>query len=131
MIIIFFGPPGAGKGTQASLAAKKLNIPHLSTGDILRDKLLDQDSREIIEGEGRLQLKLGILEPNPFQLYDPLGNLRRPVFPTTLLHPDRKTVKRDVKDVAALAFEPRGHATELVMVFQQQHRVPGPGKDIG
>ena len=44
MIIIFFGPPGAGKGTQASLAAKKLNIPHLSTGDILRDKLLDQDS---------------------------------------------------------------------------------------
>jgi adenylate kinase len=44
MIIIFFGPPGAGKGTQASLTAKKLNIPHLSTGDILRDKLLDQDS---------------------------------------------------------------------------------------
>ena len=44
MILIFFGPPGAGKGTQASLTAKKLNIPHLSTGDILRDKLLDQDS---------------------------------------------------------------------------------------
>ena len=44
MIIIFFGPPGAGKGTQASLTAKTLNIPHLSTGDILRDKLLDQDS---------------------------------------------------------------------------------------
>ena len=44
MILIFVGPPGAGKGTQASLTAKKLNIPHLSTGDILRDKLLDQDS---------------------------------------------------------------------------------------
>ena len=44
MILILFGPPGAGKGTQASLTAKKLNIPHLSTGDILRDKLLDQDS---------------------------------------------------------------------------------------
>jgi len=41
--INFFGPPGAGKGTQASLIAKTLNIPHLSTGDILRDKLLDQD----------------------------------------------------------------------------------------
>ena len=47
MIIIFFGPPGAGKGTQASLTAKTLNIPHLSTGDILRDKLLDQDSLSI------------------------------------------------------------------------------------
>ena len=44
MILIFVGPPGAGKGTQSSLTAKKLNIPHLSTGDILRDKLLDQDS---------------------------------------------------------------------------------------
>lgn len=43
MIIIFFGPPGAGKGTQALLIAKKLNIPHLSTGDILRKKLLDTD----------------------------------------------------------------------------------------
>jgi len=47
MILIFFGPPGAGKGTQASLTAKTLNIPHLSTGDILRDKLLDQDSLSI------------------------------------------------------------------------------------
>ena len=47
MILIFFVPPGAGKGTQASLTAKTLNIPHLSTGDILRDKLLDQDSLSI------------------------------------------------------------------------------------
>ena len=39
MILIFFGPPGAGKGTQANLISKKLNIPHLSTGDILRDIL--------------------------------------------------------------------------------------------
>ena len=39
MIFIFFGPPGAGKGTQANLISKKLGIPHLSTGDILRDIL--------------------------------------------------------------------------------------------
>ena len=43
MILIFFGPPGAGKGTQASLIANIFNIPHLSTGDILRDKLLQKD----------------------------------------------------------------------------------------
>ena len=41
--IIFFGPPGAGKGTQAKIIAKFLNISHLSTGDILRKKLLDDD----------------------------------------------------------------------------------------
>ena len=43
MILIFFGPPGAGKGTQASLIANNFNIPHLSTGDILREKLLQKD----------------------------------------------------------------------------------------
>ena len=39
-----FGPPGSGKGTQASLLAKKFNIPHLSTGDILRSKLNENDA---------------------------------------------------------------------------------------
>ena len=41
--ILFFGPPGAGKGTQAKLISKHLNISHLSTGDILRKKLSDND----------------------------------------------------------------------------------------
>ena len=42
--IIFFGPPGAGKGTQAKIISSFLNVPHLSTGDILRSKLLDKDN---------------------------------------------------------------------------------------
>ena len=37
MIIVLFGPPGCGKGTQASIIAKDINIPHLSTGDMLRE----------------------------------------------------------------------------------------------
>ncbi len=45
--IIFFGPPGAGKGTQAKIISKYLNISHLSTGDILRKKLLDNDNLAI------------------------------------------------------------------------------------
>jgi adenylate kinase len=34
--IVFLGPPGAGKGTQAAMLAQLLRIPHLSTGDLLR-----------------------------------------------------------------------------------------------
>ena len=39
MIMVLFGPPGCGKGTQAAIIAKDIDIPHLSTGDMLRDGL--------------------------------------------------------------------------------------------
>jgi len=41
--IMFIAPPAAGKGTQAELIVKKYNIPHISTGDILR-KISKEDS---------------------------------------------------------------------------------------
>jgi Adenylate kinase (EC 2.7.4.3) len=34
MRIVFLGPPGAGKGTQAEIISKKLNLKKISTGDI-------------------------------------------------------------------------------------------------
>jgi adenylate kinase len=36
---IIFGPPGAGKGSQAVILAKKYNLKHISTGDILREEI--------------------------------------------------------------------------------------------
>ena len=37
MKLLFVGPPGAGKGTQAARVAERLGIPHISTGDMFRD----------------------------------------------------------------------------------------------
>ncbi|GIW79393.1 MAG: adenylate kinase [Gemmatales bacterium] len=42
MRIILFGPPGSGKGTQAKLLCQRLNLAHISTGDILREAIQRQ-----------------------------------------------------------------------------------------
>ena len=39
MRIILMGPPGAGKGTQAVGIAKRLGIPHISTGELFRQQM--------------------------------------------------------------------------------------------
>ena len=57
MQIILFGPPGCGKGTQASFISGALSIPHLSTGDMLRSAVSSKSeiglkTKEIMENGG-------------------------------------------------------------------------------
>jgi adenylate kinase len=39
VIVIFLGPPGSGKGTQSEFVSLELSLPHLSTGEILRNEI--------------------------------------------------------------------------------------------
>ncbi len=40
--IILLGPPGAGKGTQAQVISRELNLAHISSGDLFRENLKNQ-----------------------------------------------------------------------------------------
>lgn len=42
MRLILFGPPGAGKGTQASAISETFSLPHVATGDIFRDNVSNE-----------------------------------------------------------------------------------------
>lgn len=54
MRVILLGPPGAGKGTQAKLIEERVDVPHISTGDILRravaqDTSLGREAKEYMD----------------------------------------------------------------------------------
>src|SRR5579863_1077591 len=44
LCLILFGPPGSGKGTQAKLLKQSLKVAHVSTGDMLRERVAAGDA---------------------------------------------------------------------------------------
>jgi adenylate kinase len=65
MGIILLGPPGAGKGTQSKRLAEKLEIPHISTGDILRQNVKDGTS---LGAQAKDYMHKGLLVPDELML---------------------------------------------------------------
>ena len=82
--IVLFGPPGSGKGTQASKIIEKYKLVHISTGDLLRQEVADQttlgmrakaimDSGELVPDEivtGMIRNKLEEHQDGPGFIFD-------------------------------------------------------------
>ena len=62
MWIVFLGPPGAGKGTQTSRLVQYLNVPQLSTGEMLREAIQEGTSVGIMAAQ---YMDKGQLVPDP------------------------------------------------------------------
>ncbi len=60
--LVLLGGPGAGKGTQANLAAQRYNLPHVSTGDLLREHV---EQGTALGKEAKQYLDEGKLVPDP------------------------------------------------------------------
>ncbi len=87
---IFFGPPGAGKGTQAKLISKEFDLIHLSTGEILRSAIekqtpLGQQAKSYVD-KGELvpdDIIIGLIR-NRLQSYDNPKGFIFDGFPRTI-----------------------------------------------
>jgi len=76
IIIIFFGPPGSGKGTQAELLAKKTGWKKISTGDLFRAEIA---AKTALGRRVEKYLKAGKLAPDKLTVSLVEKNLRQPV----------------------------------------------------
>ncbi|MEU8878076.1 adenylate kinase [Streptomyces javensis] len=75
MRIVLVGPPGAGKGTQATRLAGKLSIPHISTGDLFRANI----SRQTELGQlAKVSMDAGNLVPDELTIAMAKDRMRQP-----------------------------------------------------
>lgn len=60
-VYVLLGPPGAGKGTQAKILAQKLDLVHISTGDLLREEIKKESQ---LGKEAQKYVEKGLLVPD-------------------------------------------------------------------
>ncbi len=130
--IVIFGPPGSGKGTQSARIAKKYDLRHLSTGDILREEM---DKKTSLGKKVSEYIDKGLLVPDDIvlkMLYDyAAGHMDSPGFifdgfPRTIVQAealDKLLNKRGIPINIVLSVE-----VEEQELFK---RIMGRGEDSG
>ncbi len=103
---ILFGPPGAGKGTQAASMAERFNLCHISTGDLLRGEMakgseLGLKAKALIEGGNLVpdEIVEGMIE-NKFNTVEGVSGFLLDGFPRTIAQAealDRMLAKKGEK----------------------------------
>ena len=113
MRVAFLGPPGAGKGTQARELAREWGVPHVATGDMLREAAA---ARTPLGLEAKRYMDLGALVPDEVVVGAAAERLGAPDaargfildgFPRTIAQAE--ALARLLKDA--------GHALDMVLYF--------------
>ena len=87
MRLVFLGPPGVGKGTQASAICNHFNILHLSTGDILRSEI---ENKSQIGQEAKSFMDQGELVPDTVLLKIIQNKLNHKILISNISQKDNK-----------------------------------------
>lgn len=74
MRLLLMGAPGSGKGTQAKLLGERINVPHISSGDILRDAI---DRNTPVGAQAKAYMDRGELVPDELLVRVMAERLRR------------------------------------------------------
>ena len=156
MLLIFVGPPGAGKGTQAVKLIERLGVRHLSTGDMLREAVaagtrFGQQAKAIMDAGNLVSddIMLGIIseriaEPEKVQqeldVYNELmpgeGELSATLFveitEAERIRPELDRL-RDDDDLDAVMDDVQGGGAGLVVDAQDEpvHAAPGQERAVG
>ena len=119
MRLILLGPPGAGKGTQAKLLFDRFKIPHISTGDILRDEM--RENSELGQKVAKF-VKSGELVPDEIVVEVVTKRLTKPDAQSGFI---LDGFPRTVNQAEALnqALQRQGIAIDLVLYFETSAEV--------
>jgi adenylate kinase len=114
MRLVLLGPPGAGKGTQAARLSERLDIPHISTGDLLREHV-ERGSR--LGVRARAYMDRGEFVPDDLVVTMVMDRLEEPdAEKGFILDGFPRTVPQAIALDAAL--EEKGRPLDAVLRFQ-------------